>query len=320
MIDENNWLPDEIEGEVLQIEVTPEEAGSRLDLWLFQKGIAPSRSHGQIWIRDERVTLHGKALKANYKVRSGDQIQVSKSFPQPVAIGPEDIPISIVHEDEDVVVINKPAGLVVHPAEGHHSGTLVNALLYHIKDLSGINGEIRPGIVHRIDKDTSGLLVVAKNDKAHIDLANQVKEHRVQRDYLALVHGIVPAETGRIDAPIGRDPQDRQKMAVISTGKAAVTHFVVKERFPVDAGFSLLQCSLETGRTHQIRVHLAYMGHPVAGDPKYGPRKSAFNLKGQALHAWRLQFQHPRSQEMMTFEAEAPEVLLKLLGKLRQKD
>ncbi|KAB2954695.1 RluA family pseudouridine synthase [Heliorestis acidaminivorans] len=300
--------------------VLPEDAGTRLDLWLFKKGIAPSRSHGQIWIRDELVMRAEKILKGNYKVKAGDIIVVKKPFPQPVEIGPEDIPLAIVYEDDDLVVINKPAGLVVHPAEGNQTGTLVNALLYHIKDLSGINGEIRPGIVHRIDKDTSGLLVVAKNDVAHIDLAAQVKEHQVKREYLALVHGIVPSETGRIDAPIGRDLRDRQKMAVNSKGKPAVTHFSVKERFPVQGGFSLIHCTLETGRTHQIRVHMAYIDHPVAGDPKYGPRKSAFNLTGQALHAWRLEFQHPRHKKLMSFEQEPPEVFQKLLGKLRQKD
>ncbi|MZP43879.1 RluA family pseudouridine synthase [Heliobacterium gestii] len=302
--------------EVVRLSVTPEAADSRIDVWLVQKGLVPSRSHGQNWIKEGLVTLDGGPLKANYRLRPGDVIEVTPPAPEAAAILPEDIPLDIVFQDGDIAVINKPAGLVVHPAEGHWSGTLVNALLHHIKDLSGINGELRPGIVHRIDKDTSGLLVVAKNDRAHIHLTEQVKDHRVRREYLAIVHGVIDAETGRIEAPIGRDPKDRQRMAVTAGGKGAVTHFRVLARFP-EQGFSLLHCRLETGRTHQIRVHLAHIDHPVAGDPKYGPRKGAFGLTGQALHAWKLEFVHPRSGEPLQFRADPPAAFVQVLETLQ---
>ncbi|WP_235919116.1 RluA family pseudouridine synthase [Heliomicrobium undosum] len=302
--------------ELVRLSVTPAEADSRVDVWLVQKGLVPSRSHGQNWIKEGLVTLDGGPLKANYRLRPGDVIEVAPPAPEAVEILPEDIPLEIVFQDADIAVINKPAGLVVHPSEGHWQGTLVNALLYHIKDLSGINGELRPGIVHRIDKDTSGLLVVAKNDRAHIHLTEQVKDHRVRREYLAIVHGVIGAETGRVEAPIGRDPKDRQRMAVIAGGKSAVTHFRVLARYP-EQGFSLLHCRLETGRTHQIRVHLAHIGHPVAGDPKYGPRKVAFGLTGQALHAWKLEFVHPRSGEPAQFQADPPASFVQVLEALQ---
>ncbi|MBC9783303.1 RluA family pseudouridine synthase [Heliobacterium chlorum] len=294
----------------------PEEVDSRLDVWLVNRELVPSRTHGQNWIKEGLVKVEGTTVKANYRLRPGDRIEVVPPEPVITEIVPENLPIDIVYQDAHVAVINKPAGLVVHPAEGHASGTLVNALLYHIKDLSGINGELRPGIVHRIDKDTSGLLVVAKHDEAHIHLAEQVKDHFVRREYLAIVHGIIGAETGRIDAPIGRDPKDRQKMAVVPNGKPSVTHFRVLERFP-EIGFTLVRCKLETGRTHQIRVHMAYIDHPVAGDPKYGPRKAAFGLEGQALHAQRLDFTHPQDGQKMTFQADPPKTFQKVLETLR---
>ncbi|MCW2277230.1 RluA family pseudouridine synthase [Heliophilum fasciatum] len=298
--------------------VTEAMAGVRIDQWLFQQELVPSRAHGQHWIKAGHVTVNGAPCKANHKLRLGEHILVQPPEPAPTELVPENIPLDIVYQDQDVVVINKPAGLVVHPAEGHGSGTLVHGLLYHITDLSGINGELRPGIVHRIDKDTSGLLVVAKNDEAHIALTEQVKAHEVQREYLALAHGIVQAETGRIEAPIGRDPKDRQRMAVVAGGKPSVTHFRVRQRFGAEP-FTLLHCTLETGRTHQIRVHLAYIGHPVAGDPKYGPRKIAFGLPGQALHAWCLRFTHPRDGREMRFEAPLPPLFAQTLEQLQAK-
>ncbi|MDD2420979.1 MAG: RluA family pseudouridine synthase [Heliobacteriaceae bacterium] len=299
--------------------VGEEEAGIRLDMWLVQKGLVPSRSHGQGLIGEGFVTRNGTPLKGNHRVKAGEKIALW--LPEPVAPGilPEDIPLEIVYQDHDLAVVNKPAGLVVHPAEGHPTGTLVNALLHQIKDLSGINGDLRPGIVHRLDKDTSGLLVVAKNDLAHIGLAAQVKAHQVQRDYLAIVHGVIRVKTGHIEAPVGRDPRNRQCMAVVPAGKPALTRFRVQERYPV-TGFSLVECSLETGRTHQIRVHLAYIGNPVAGDPKYGPRKPAFNLTGQALHAWRLVFCHPRDGRRLCFKAVPPESFSLVLSELRRRE
>jgi len=232
-----------------------------------------------------------------------------------MTIEPESMPLEIVYEDSDVVVVNKPRGLVVHPAPGHYSGTLVNGLLAHCKDLSGINGVLRPGIVHRIDKDTSGLLMVAKNDKAHMGLAEQLKEHSVDRKYVAIVHGVIPHEMGTIDAPIGRDPKNRQQMAVVfENSKPAITHFVVLERFKEH---TLVELKLETGRTHQIRVHMKYIGYPLAGDPKYGP-KDTLDLDGQALHAKTLGFTHPRTGERLEFEAPLPKELIDTMQFLRQ--
>lgn len=229
-------------------------------------------------------------------------------------IEPEDLHLDIYYEDADVLVVNKPKGMVVHPSNGHFTGTLVNGLMYHCKDLSGINGVLRPGIVHRIDKDTSGLLMVAKNDYAHEKLAAQLGEKTVTRKYFALVHGNIPHEAGTIDAPIGRDPADRQRMAVVDNGKDAVTHFRVLERFD---RFTFIECRLETGRTHQIRVHMKYIGHPLAGDPKYGPKKT-IDFGGQALHAGVLGFRHPRTGETLTFEAPLPDDFAHLLNTLRR--
>ena len=241
--------------------------------------------------------------------------------PEEVTLAPEAIPLDIVYEDEDLLVVNKPAGLVVHPAVGHHRGTLVNALLDHCPDLSGIGGYLRPGIVHRLDKDTSGLLLVSKSDLAHQGLSAGLKAHRIKRKYLALVCGEVRSERGLIDAPLGRDPKDRKRMAVVADGRPARTHFLIQERFP---GYTLLDVELETGRTHQIRVHLAYAGYPVAGDPVYGPRRarqgghSSLNLAGQALHAYRITFTHPRTDELLTFEAPLPPVFEDVLELLRR--
>lgn len=265
-------------------------------------------------IRDGKVLVNGQVKKAKYKAKTGDRIEFEVPEAEVLEIKAEDIPLEIVYQDADVVVINKPQGMVVHPATGHADGTLVNALMYHIDDLSGINGTIRPGIVHRIDKDTSGLLMIAKNDQAHESLAAQLKAKTNKRRYLAIVHGEMPNDRGIIEAPIGRNPKERKKQAVIADGKPAVTHFEVVERF---AGYTLLALELETGRTHQIRVHLAYIGHPVAGDPLYGPKNTLLPNKGQFLHAETLGFEHPKTREWLEFKAELPEIFQKTLERLR---
>lgn len=265
-------------------------------------------------IRDAKVLVNGEVKKAKYKVKTGDRIDVEIPKDEVLDIVAEDLPLEIVYEDLQVAVVNKPQGMVVHPAAGHASGTLVNALMYHIKDLSSINGVIRPGIVHRIDKDTSGLLMVAKNDKAHESLAAQLKDKSSKRRYLAIVHGEIPNDKGTIEAPIGRNPKERKKQAVVSGGKPAITHFEVLERF---LGYTLVALRLETGRTHQIRVHMNYIGHPVAGDPLYGPNKSLTPNHGQFLHAETLGFEHPTTGEFMEFQAEVPEIFAEQLKKLR---
>ncbi|MFU1792817.1 RluA family pseudouridine synthase [Paenibacillus azoreducens] len=275
-----------------------------------------SRSQVQLWIASGHVTVNGKAVKANYKLAEGDHLEVTVPEPSIVEIVPEDIPLDVAYEDRDVIVVNKPRGMVVHPAPGHSSGTLVNALMYHCKDLSGINGELRPGIVHRIDKDTSGLLMAAKNDKAHASLAAQLKDHSVTRKYVALVHGNVSHDQGTVDAPIGRDPQDRKMFTVTDkNSKHAVTHFAVLERF---GDYTLLELQLETGRTHQIRVHMKFIGHPLVGDPVYG-RSKGIKMDGQALHAKVLGFVHPSSGEYMEFAAPLPEDMENLLENLRSR-
>ncbi|WP_205272564.1 RluA family pseudouridine synthase [Lactococcus taiwanensis] len=265
-------------------------------------------------IRDAKVLVNGEVKKAKYKVQTGDRIDVEIPKDEVLDIVAEDLPLEIVYEDLQVAVVNKPQGMVVHPAAGHASGTLVNALMYHIKDLSSINGVIRPGIVHRIDKDTSGLLMVAKNDKAHESLAAQLKDKSSKRRYLAIVHGEIPNDKGTIEAPIGRNPKERKKQAVVSGGKPAITHFEVLERF---LGYTLVALRLETGRTHQIRVHMNYIGHPVAGDPLYGPNKTLTPNHGQFLHAETLGFEHPTTGEFMEFQAEVPEIFAEQLKKLR---
>ena len=265
-------------------------------------------------IRDGKVLVNGEVKKAKYKVKTGDRIDVEIPKDEVLDIVAEDLPLEIVYEDLQVAVVNKPQGMVVHPAAGHASGTLVNALMYHIKDLSSINGVIRPGIVHRIDKDTSGLLMVAKNDKAHESLAAQLKDKSSKRRYLAIVHGEIPNDKGTIEAPIGRNPKERKKQAVVSGGKPAITHFEVLERF---LGYTLVALRLETGRTHQIRVHMNYIGHPVAGDPLYEPNKTLNPNHGQFLHAETLGFEHPTTGEFMEFQAEVPEIFAEQLKKLR---
>ncbi|MGG3882438.1 RluA family pseudouridine synthase [Brevibacillus panacihumi] len=296
--------------------IEPSDAGERVDKYITLQNEDWSRSQVQAWIKEGRVTVGGEPVKNNYKLQAEDELTLRVPPPREMAILPEQMPLDIVYEDSDVVVVNKPRGLVVHPAPGHYSGTLVNGLLAHCKDLSGINGVLRPGIVHRIDKDTSGLLMVAKNDKAHMSLAAQLKEHSVNRKYVAIVHGVIPHEMGTIEAPIGRDPKNRQQMAVVfENSKPAVTHFVVLERFK---NFTLVELKLETGRTHQIRVHMKYIDHPLAGDPKYGP-KQTLDLDGQALHAKTLGFVHPRTGEHLEFEAPMPDELEQVIHFLRQQ-
>lgn len=293
--------------------MTADQAGNRIDKALAELNSEWSRTQIQQWVKDGHVQVNGSQVKSNYKVKLDDQVVVEEPAPEALDIEAEDLQLDIVYEDEDVLVVNKPAGMVVHPAPGHVSGTLVNGLMHHCKDLSGINGVLRPGIVHRIDKDTSGLLMVAKNDKAHVSLVDQLVNKTVTRVYTALVHGHIPHDNGTIDAPIGRDPRDRQSMAVVDNGKPAVTHFKVIERF---GEFTLVECRLETGRTHQIRVHMQYIGYPLAGDPKYGPRQT-LEFGGQVLHAGTLGFNHPRTGAYLEFTAPLPENYQLLLNKLR---
>lgn len=299
-----------------QINIKIKQEKGRIDKVLSDVLKDHSRSQIQQWLKDEHITVNGEITRSNYKVKESDEISINVPEPEELDVLAEDIPIEIVYEDDDVLVVNKPQGMVVHPSAGHQNGTLVNALLHHIKNLSSINGIIRPGIVHRIDKDTSGLLMVAKNDNAHIALAEQLKDKTSLRKYIALVHGEITHDKGEINAPIGRSKNDRKMQAVIEGGKPAVTHFEVLERFE---GFTLVQLQLETGRTHQIRVHMKYIGFPVAGDPLYGPRKT-LKGKGQFLHAEMLGFKHPTTGQMIVFEAPLPELFEKTLAQLRNND
>lgn len=291
-------------------------AEHRLDVVVASYFSDVTRSRAQLLIAAGDVSVNGKAQTKNYKVKAGDRISVNTPEPKPVETEPEDIPLDIRYEDEDLLVVNKPKGMVVHPAAGHESGTMVNALLYHCgKSLSGINGELRPGIVHRIDKDTSGLLVVAKNDFAHNSLARQIKAHSFTREYEAVVYGNLKTDEGTVDAPIGRHPTHRKKMAVTHKhSRHAVTHYEVIQRYE---GFTHVRLHLETGRTHQIRVHMAYIGHPVAGDAVYGPKKVITALGGQCLHARLLGFLHPRSGRYVEVQSELPDYFITFLGKLK---
>ena len=305
-----------MEIEDLTIQITEEMAGVRIDKAVSSIDEDWSRSQIANWVKDGAVKVNGETVKPNYKVRPEDIIVVTPPSLEELDVVPEDLNLEIVYEDADVLVVNKPKGMVVHPAPGHSKGTLVNGLMFQIKDLSGINGVVRPGIVHRIDKDTSGLLMVAKNDASHNSLVDQLVKKTVTRKYVALVHGHIPHDKGTIDAPIGRDTKDRQKMAVIDKGKHAVTHFRVLERF---GNFTLVECRLETGRTHQIRVHMKYIGFPLVGDPKYGPKKT-IDFGGQALHAEVIGFNHPKTGEYLEFSAEPPAEFSELLESLRDKD
>ena len=295
--------------------VSGEEAGSRIDVYLAGVCMDLSRSYIQKLLKSRDVMVNGGSVKANYRVAAGDSVCLD--IPQAVEpeITPEPMELDILYEDEDVILVNKPKGMVVHPAAGHYSQTLVNGLMDHCKgNLSGINGVVRPGIVHRIDMDTTGVLIVCKNDKAHNFVAAQLKEHLITRRYRAIVHGVIKEDSGTVDAPIGRHPADRKKMSVNhKNGRPAVTHYQVLQRF---RQFTYIECCLETGRTHQIRVHMASIHHPLLGDKVYGPQKCPFLLQGQTLHAGVLGFVHPRTGEYMEFSAPLPEYFKELLIKL----
>jgi 23S rRNA pseudouridine1911/1915/1917 synthase len=293
--------------------ILKDQKGDRIDKVISSLDPEWSRTQVQQWIKEGHAIVNGQIVKTNYKCTMNDKIEISIPEPEELDVVPEEMDLEIFYEDKDVLVVNKPSGMVVHPAPGHANGTLVNGLMAHCKDLSGINGVLRPGIVHRIDKDTSGLLMVAKNDMAHESLVNQLVEKTVTRKYKAIVHGVIPHDFGTIDAPLGRDPKERQSMTVVDNGKHAVTHFNVLERFK---DFTFIECQLETGRTHQIRVHMKYIGYPLAGDPKYGPKKT-LDIDGQALHAGILGFIHPRTKEYLEFEAPLPADFEDLLDKLR---
>ncbi len=296
-----------------KILVEKESKGVRLDKFLSSRFPDLSRVFIQSLIEEEKVLVNNKKERASYKVNENDEIIMMETEVKELDILPQDIPLDIIYEDEDVIVINKKQGMVVHPASGVYENTLVNALLFRCKDLSTINGVKRPGIVHRIDKDTSGLLVVAKNDLAHNELSNQLKDKTMNREYIAIVHGVILENKGNINAPIGRDLNNRIKMAVIKDGKDAVTHFDVLERY---RNYTLVHCKLETGRTHQIRVHMSYIKHPIASDPLYGP-KQTLKGNGQYLHAKKLTFIHPSSKEKMTFECELPDYFTSMIENLR---
>lgn len=297
-----------------KISIVCDTDGIRLDKFIKIENL--TRSALQKLIENNKVFVNGNAEKTSYKLKAGDEIEIFYTEPEPLKVEAENIPLDIVYEDKHLLVVNKPQNMVVHPAAGNYSGTLVNALLHHCQgELSGINGVIRPGIVHRIDKDTSGLLVVAKTNKAHLSLAEQIKEKSVKRSYICIANGVVQNNRGVIDAPIGRHASERKKMAVTDkNSKNAVTHFEVIERFQ---NYTYLTCRLETGRTHQIRVHLKYIGHPVLGDPLYGTKKNEFNLTGQVLHAKTLGFVHPESGEYMEFNSEIPDYFKNLLNSLK---
>lgn len=296
-----------------ELEIQAFENNKRLDVFLAENSDL-TRSGIKNLIEQGKITVNGGPAKAGGKIAAGDVVRVLLEPSHPLELEPQDIPIDIVYQDSDIAVINKAQGMVVHPAVGNEQGTLVNALLFSIKDLSGINGEIRPGIVHRLDKDTSGLLVIAKNNAAHLALSEQIKTKQAKRIYRALVDGNIKLDSGMIDLPIGRHPSDRKKMAVVKTGRHAVTHYRVLERFK---GYTYVECVLETGRTHQIRVHMKHLGHPVAGDEKYGRAQNSLGHKGHLLHAYRLGLFHPATDEYMEFTAPLPGYFEEALKKLR---
>jgi 23S rRNA pseudouridine1911/1915/1917 synthase len=307
------FTEDGIEAGLETVTAEAEDAGTRADVFLAAK-LGVSRSNMQKLLEDGRVKRGEKIIKANYKVRAGEMFVVDIPEPEPIEAVPENIPLDIIYEDDDVVVLNKARGMVVHPAPGNYTGTLVNALLYHCSNLSGINSAIRPGIVHRLDKDTSGIMIVAKNDAAHISLSQQIQSKTAVRTYLAVVRGNIKTDSGTIETQIVRDKTDRKKMAVVKEGgRDAITDYEVLERF---GKYTLVRCKLRTGRTHQIRVHMEYLGYPLVGDPKYSPMKTPFGIKGQALHSHTLEFTHPRTGERMKFEAPLPEDMHKIITRL----
>ena len=304
--------------EEYNLESSEEWTDRRLDKVLSEYFNGYSRSFIKKLFDEDMIHVNSRSVKPSYKVKYGDMIDISVPDPVSIDIEPEDIPLNIIYEDDDVILVNKPKGMVVHPAPGHYRGTLVNGLMYHFAgSLSGINGEFRPGIVHRIDMDTTGVLVVCKNDNDHRLLSEQLHEHSITRKYYAIVNGNIAQDEGTVDAPIGRSPKDRKKMAVtMKNSKPATTHFEVIKRY---GEFTHVRCILETGRTHQIRVHMAYIGHPVAGDPVYGPKKVITSLNGQCLHAKHIGFVHPITNEYLEFESELPEYFTSFLNLLEKK-
>ena len=316
-VNNEEFADDELSDDIIEISAT--DNGERIDKYLSEKFSEYSRSYIKGLIDDGRVSVSGKTVKSSFKVFNGAAITVNIPPLKEVEIIPENIPLDILYEDEDVILINKPKRMVVHPAAGHYTGTLVNALMYHCKEnLSGINGELRPGIVHRIDMDTTGVIIVCKNDVSHRIIAEQLKEHSIKRKYQAIVYGAFKIDEGTIEGPIGRSKTDRKKMAIVPDGKAAITHYRVIKNYtsPNGNNFAHIECELETGRTHQIRVHMTSIGHPLLGDEVYGAAKNPFKLQGQALHAEMLGFVHPRTGEYMEFHAPLPQYFLELLKRL----
>ena len=307
----------DFEQDIYEYLVKNSDAGQRIDKLLSIQLTDFTRSYIQKLLSNRAVLIHGQPIKSNYKVKEGDYIQVEIPEPEVLDVQPENIPLDIVYEDTDILIINKPKGMVVHPAAGHYSGTLVNAILYHCQDdLSTINGVLRPGIVHRIDMDTTGLLVICKNNMAHQSLAEQLKVHSITRKYTAIVYDNIPEDNGTIHKTIGRHPVDRKKQAVnVRNGRDAITHYRVLERF--GGKYTMVECQLETGRTHQIRVHMASIHHPLLGDTVYGPSKDPFHLQGQTLHAGVLGFIHPRTGKYVEFHSELPEYFQNLILMLR---
>ena len=298
--------------------VNKEESNNRIDSYLSQKSQDISRVTIQRLIQQGKILVNYKKIKSSYKVQENDKITMEEEKPREISLKAQEIPIEIIYEDKDIIVVNKPKGMVVHPANGNPDGTLVNAIMAICKDsLSGIGGEIRPGIVHRLDKDTSGVLIVAKNDKAHINMSEQIKNHEVEKTYIALVKGIVKETEATINMPIGRSTKDRKKMAVAKNGKEAITHFKVIERFPKH-NCTLLEVKIETGRTHQIRVHLSQIGYPIIGDAVYSNGKNEWNIEGQCLHAKSLKFKHPITKKEMFLEAKLPEYFEKIVEELKR--
>lgn len=298
--------------------VNQEEKGKRLDTYIPSVDTDITRTSAQRLIEDGNILVNGKNAKVSYKIQENDKISVEIPEPKQIELKAQDIPIEIVYEDSDIIVVNKPKGMVVHPANGNPDGTLVNAIMAICKDsLSGIGGEIRPGIVHRIDKDTSGLLIVAKNDNAHVKMSEQIRNHEVKKTYIALVRGVFKENEATIDMPIGRSTSDRKKMAVNKNGKNAITHIKVLKRFDK---YTLLQVNIETGRTHQIRVHLSHIGYPIVGDYTYSNGKNEFDVVGQCLHAQKLEFKHPITQKDMCLEAELPQYFKDILDKLKDRE
>ena len=298
--------------------VSQEEKGKRLDTYIPSVDTDITRTSAQRLIEDGNILVNGKNAKVSYKIQENDKISVEIPEPKQIELKAQDIPIEIIYEDSDIIVVNKPKGMVVHPANGNPDGTLVNAIMAICKDsLSGIGGEIRPGIVHRIDKDTSGLLIVAKNDNAHVKMSEQIKNHEVKKTYIALVRGVFKENEATIDMPIGRSTSDRKKMAINKNGKNAITHIKVLKRFDK---YTLLQVNIETGRTHQIRVHLSHIGYPIVGDYTYSNGKNEFDVVGQCLHAQKLEFKHPITQKDMCLEAELPQYFKDILDKLKDRE